>query len=536
MTQLSDTSLSSTFQGLPNEIIGAICSQLPNGDIKSLRLTCRLLRDISYLNFDRVFISANPRNVEVLLAIASHDVFRHRVKEIIWDDAVLKDVANKDNDGPSGYSSGDSDSEDDAANEDKEIMSRDLTYHLRDTVGSANGRLRDICISNAYHSDNKQHRQVEKLMRSRDSLAYWNFLLEQQAEVLESGADEAAFRYAVQRFPRLTKVTVTPATHGFLFMPLYQTPMIRAFPYGFVYPLPRGWPSDESLVLDYSDGFPDGWENEEERKQWRGVCIVSKALADFAETLQISELALDSHKLPTGIDYTIFKRPNADYDNLCKIVKQPGFKSITVSLITGYISDREPEDFDFYRNGMISKLLARAPELESFVYQTDYSHCPGAAEEEEIFVSLSDIFPIDMWSTGKLKHFGLHGILVTQDDLISFLAKLPPTLESVNLSFLAMAGDENYAGLLTDMRDKLNWRHRPSGRRIQIHFSPQPRNISYDGRYLSLDKEVQDYIYEDGPMPFQFVERSTRPFLPPGTGIALDEFDPDFKRTTKYHN
>jgi hypothetical protein len=61
-------------------------------------------------------------------------------------------------------------------------------------------------------------------------------------------------------------------------------------------------------------------------------------------------------------------------------------------------------------------------------------------------------------------------MLITQDDLISFLAKLPSTLQSVELSFLAIAADDNYAGLLTDMQDKLNWRQRPIDQRIQRHF------------------------------------------------------------------
>ena len=528
MAQCAQTSISSDFDNLPVEILRAVCSQLSNADIKSLRLTSRYLRDISHLNLDRVFISANPRNIEVLLAIANHDVFRHCVREIIWDDAVLKDVANKDNDGPSGYSSGESESEDNAADGDEEIMSRDLTYLCKDTVDTSEGRLK--ALDKSYHSDNKQHRQLDNLMRSRDSLAYWNLLLKQQETVLRSGADETAFRYAVQRFPRLNKVTVTPATHGFLFTPLYQTPMIRAFPPGFVYPLPRGWPSDENSALDDSDGFPEGWENEEERKQWRGVGIVSNVLADFAETLQISELSLDSHKLPTGIDYTFFKRPNTDYDNLCKIVEQPGFKSITLSLITAYISDREPEDFDFYRNGRISGLLARASDLESFVYQTDYSHNPGAADEEDIFVSLLDIFPSDMWSTGRLKHFGLRGILVTQDDLVSFLAQLPSTLRSVELSFLAMVDGNDYAGLLRDIRDKLDWRHRPKSQRIQVTISVTSPNVPHHGRYINLDREVREYIYGDGPSPFHVIEGIDESFVPFGTGIVLDEFDTSFRK------
>jgi hypothetical protein len=524
MAQPGDITLSPAFQALPSELVGVICGLLSNSDIKSLRLTCRYLRDKSPLRFDRVFISANPRNIEVLLSISNHDVFRHRVKEIVWDDAVLKSIPDN-SDGPCGYSADENDPDDYAANEDKEWISRDFVRICKESIFLTKSRLIE---KNKYQGENEQQRQFDKLMPSRDSLTYWNFLLQQQEEVIESGADETAFRYAVQRFPRLNKVTITPATHGFLFMPLYQTPMIRAFPSGFVYPIPRGWPSDEHLGYDRPDGYPEGWENDEERKQWRGFCIVSRVLADYAEILQVSELAIDSHKLPTGIDCTFFEKPNAEYDNLCKIVEQPGFNSITLSLITGYVADFDAEDWDFYRDGRISSLLARAPDLEKFIFQTDYSNSSGDNSMQD-FVSLFDIFPIDKWSTGMLKHFGLFGMQVTQDNLISFLAKLPSTLQSVELSFLSMLEGDDYAGLLTDIRDKLGWRHRPRGQRIQVSISVTTVNIPYDGRYICLDKEVQEYIYGDGPSPFHFAEGFSESFVPFGTGIVQDEFDPSFK-------
>lgn len=42
--------------------------------------------------------------------------------------------------------------------------------------------------------------------------------------------DSNVFRYGLQRFPSLKRITITPAAHGWLYTPLYQTPMIRAFP------------------------------------------------------------------------------------------------------------------------------------------------------------------------------------------------------------------------------------------------------------------------------------------------------------------
>jgi hypothetical protein len=74
---------------LPSELQAHIVSGLNNRDKKSLRLTCSTLRDRSPLRIDRVFLSANVRNVEVFPAIADHEIFRKGVTEVIWDDALL---------------------------------------------------------------------------------------------------------------------------------------------------------------------------------------------------------------------------------------------------------------------------------------------------------------------------------------------------------------------------------------------------------------------------------------------------------------
>ncbi|KAG5764754.1 hypothetical protein H9Q72_007170 [Fusarium xylarioides] len=541
---LSDNaSPSPALQALPNELLGSICALLCNRDIKSLRLACRSLRDKSYLRFDRVFISANPSNVDALLAVANHDTFRHRVKEIIWDDTLLREIPATDGYGSYGYSEDENDSdvsaEDEiesdvsAEDEDEEQISRAFVRLCKDSIFLTEGRLVDM---DKYQSDNEAHigtlnevqNQHDNLMPTRGSLAYYTDLLHQQREVLSSSADEEAFRYAIQRFPQLTKVTITPAAHGFLFMPLYETPMIRAFPSGFVYPIPRAWPRDDILRGSPED-CPEGWENDDERKQWRGFCMVSKALDDYADKLQISELVVDGHKLPTGIDYTLFDKPNAEYDSLCRIVARPGFKRLVLSLTNGYRALNFPgsEDLGIYKNGRISNLLAKATDLEEVTLQINDELVSWSCDMED-FISLYDIFPVDIFSAGKLRHFGLCGLSVKQDDLISFLGKLPSTLKSVELSFLALVrGHGTHATMLADIRDKLGWRHRPANQRVKVSISMM-LNVRSEGRYVCLNSEVHEYIYGDGPMPFIASERWEVAHFTWGTGIIYDEFDPGF--------
>jgi hypothetical protein len=515
------------LHSIPNELLGCICAALCNRDIKSLRLTCRTLRDKSNLRFDRVFISANPRNIEVLLAVANHNVFRHRVKEIIWDDSLLRRISTSEGFTPCGYSDDEHDDFDDlAADENKEWMARDYVHLCKESIFYANSRMQE---KNEYEGENEVQKQLDNLVPSRESLALYDDLFCQQKKVLSSGADEEAFRCAIQRFPQLTKVTVTPLAHGFLFMPLYNTPMIRAFPPGFVYPTPRTWPRDDIVGEGSSpEDCPEGWENDVERRQYRGFCIVTKVLADYADKLQISEFDVDNHKLETGIDYTLFEKPNAEYDGLCKIVARPGFKRLVLSLSTGYREGWDgSEDWGIYTNGRISSLLAKAIDLEEIVLQTDYGLDNWACDVKD-FVSLFDIFPVDSFSIGKLKHFGLSGFTVEQDDLISFLGRLPSTLKSVELSFLSIVKpDGNHATVLADIRDKLGWRNRPAGQRIKVSISMRDNQPNH-GRYICLDKEVAEYIYGDGPSPFFTIEGMSGSHFTFGTGIVYDEFDSGF--------
>ncbi|KAH6994799.1 hypothetical protein EDB82DRAFT_567426 [Fusarium venenatum] len=481
----SSTSLAS----LLNELVGSVCDLLCNRDIKSLRLTCRALGNKSTLRFDRVFISANPRNVDVLLGVANHNVFRHRVKEIIWDDSVLPEIPRRNSDEPRGYRADENENETNAhaTNEDQDDISRGFVHLCKHSMSLTSGRAQD---KNKYQGENQVQKQLQSLMPSRDSLAHYQDLLRQQSEVLSSGSDEQAFRHAVQRFPQLTKVTVTPAAHGFLFMPLFQTPMIRALPFGFVYPVIRTWPSDEALGYGSPENCPEGWGNDDERKQWRGFCTVINVLADYADSLQISELVVDNHTLPTGIDYTLFDKPNTEYDSLCKIVARPDFRRIVLSLTTGCRADFDAEDWNIYRNGRISCLLAKAIGLEEVVLKSDYGLNSWSCPIQDS-ISLFDLFPIE-------------------DFFLSLVE-----------------GHGNHADMLANIRDKLSWRNRPASQRIKVSISMK-LNQYHKGRYVCLDKEVQEYLYGDGPPPFIAQEGRMASLFSYGTGIVYDEFDPSF--------
>jgi len=369
-------------------------------------------------------------------------------------------------------------------------------------------------------------------MPSREAVSCYTRLVQQQQSIIQSGAHEDALRYALQesRFPHLTKVTVTPAVHGFLFFPLYEMPMIRAFPFRFVYPIPGGWQCANDVD---QEGDAEPWEDEDEKYKWRGFCLVSRLLADPKVSHNVCELSFDNHKILTGINHFVFDEPNEEYDHLCQVLARPGFKRITLSLLVGYLNDSDPEDWESLKPEGIRGLLANAHDLEVIQFQTDYPvGNTGWAAPTTDFVSIFELFPIDSWSSAnRLKHFGLSGIQVAQDELICVLGRLPPTLRPIELGFLAIfEGRGNYAGILADIRDKLGWRNRTVDQQIKIRLLVKLNQCSTEC-YISVDKEVNDYIYGDGPPPFGVNGAGTSwAMLGNGTGMQCDEFDPDFVR------
>jgi hypothetical protein len=98
--------------------------------------------------------------------------------------------------------------------------------------------------------------------------------------------------YGLKRFPALKRITLTPAAHGWLWAPVYETPMIRAFPKGFNYPIPRGWSEGPIPAKP--------WEDPEVKATYRGFGIITRALTEYPEH-QISELVIDVNYLETGL-------------------------------------------------------------------------------------------------------------------------------------------------------------------------------------------------------------------------------------------
>lgn len=163
------------LSSLPPELGDYIASFLTNRDIKSLRLTSSSVCRTVTLRLERVFIGANPRNIQVAYEVANHETFRKRVKEIIWDETYFnrESVAMRD------YSKNDW-----------------YTRLCRDEIGR-------LAMSKGRPGDAARMRQLAAAMGPVESIEVYKELLRGQSSVLESGADVKAFEYALNRFTSL---------------------------------------------------------------------------------------------------------------------------------------------------------------------------------------------------------------------------------------------------------------------------------------------------------------------------------------------
>lgn len=420
------------MERLPVELLAAVVSFLANKDVKILRLTSKTLKERTLLRLDRVFLSANPRNIEVFRAVADHEEFRQRVKEIIWDDAQLP--------GPSAFP--------DAIQEERQFsvtQVKGVPYWF--VVGCEQG----------YEPLRKFKGRKIDAIPLVESWRYYEQLLQQQDKVISSGADVEAFRYGLDRFAKsLTKVILTTASHGVLDNPFYETPMFRSFPSGFTYPITRAcWPLPATGRASYEC---DSWELEEERRRWRGFPIIMHELA--IQKHEVTEFVIDVNELETGLSCRIFDKPCETYNDFVALLQRPGFRRLDLALLA---DGQYHEDINWlsFRSGFLKRALERMEDphhvsLRVHFYAGGLYDVDGVPNKDSHWVPLQKIFP----PSGKwqnLRHFGLSGMVVDIDELIAVLGALPLTLRSVELSFLLFKKNtpRRFYDLLKAMRDKL---------------------------------------------------------------------------------
>ncbi|KAL3590968.1 hypothetical protein FPOAC2_13173 [Fusarium poae] len=507
---------------LPKELRDEIYAHLKSDDVKNLRATCSAMAKLIPLSFDRVFISANSLNLKVFRAIADDEIIRHQVTEIVWDDARLTTKPDLEEDRD--------EYEEDDVDPDDIVTDNGCPHWFRkwrsDYIDPGSRHLPDY------------------LMSIEESWAYYKLLLEDQRQVLASDADIEAFKYGLQQLPSLKRITITPSTHGRIRNPLYRTPMIRAFPRGFDYPMPTAWPGFTEELSERLDVLPWVAKNdrpyqevygpdctaEAYRAKWRGYRVVARTLAEHDDH-HITELHIGGNEVGSGLNCRIFDKRCVEYDDLVTLLKRPGFRYLNLDLFTGLL---ECKDWKSYKSGLLHDALAQAKDLEHMCLRSTMEINGGSSEQldwekiERYVFPLRTVFPIDQWP--RLRHFGISQMFVQIDDFMELLSALPRTLRSVELSNLAWGSlTHRTRELLHSMRDVLDWRSRPVEERPMIHMiapgSAQGEGDK-DGWYVEIDDLVYSFIYGEGENPFTAHPDVIYPWE---GGVRRDIFNPGFK-------
>ncbi|CAG8052723.1 unnamed protein product [Penicillium salamii] len=558
------STMTSTGQiALPLELWLQITSYLPTRDIKSMRLAGKQFSNAVELPLQRVFLSPNPLNIAVFRAVAEHERFRHQVREIIWDDArlprgplirrrlpgleggLVSDEEESDNeteisrykgsydlDWPFEYSDEEDQDEDDEWGGDPyNELRKSSKFKIKDCpiwfkagcAASVEGAYeRQMNVDDGIYAidmDRADYKSIRELGSIGPPLSdCWEFyrtLVRQQDDVLAAKSDEEAFIHGLKQFPALTKVTVTPAAHGFLFNPLYQTPMIRSFPRGFNYPIPRGWPLPAHAQPEEVYSYPWNRLNEVQKERFHGFRIVVRALAE--QKNDVVEFSLDSRLLRTGINCTILD-DSEEYNHLATLLQKPGFRRLDLSFTLGGTWESFPHQ-------KLHDILRGAGDLEHLSLATTGLDDDNERKNLNITpVPLKDIFPIEKWP--KLRHFELSRFIVSESDMISFLSELPATVRSVQLSFLIFVDNgNNWNSFLMKMRKGIRegrlWSDSHRQPNVTIGYR---QDVSLPGRATWVGEEIDEYLYGNDERRFS---------LPPtylsrqGYGSGTDQLDPD---------
>lgn len=482
----------------PLELISSIVSFLPNKDVKSLRLTCKALGEISPFSSSRVFLSANSLNIQVFRAIADHPKFRHEIREIIWDDArfvfapLIGETVHPSYEGYPIWFLGE-------CQENRYRMKR-----------------RKYSDMDQPHHVARQH-QMDTQMPLKDCWKYYQELRDDQTSVIGSKDDEKAFLYGLERFPRLKRVTVTPAAQGWLFAPLYETPMIRAFPYGFNYPIPRGRHCDP-VDCRVVEPLPWSEATEDYKELWRGARIVLRLLSQV-EKHNVSELSFDSKQLHTGLNFWIFDRPCEEYNQFAAIMKRPGFRRLHLSLLTG-----SSGDWTGLQSGLFRQAVSLAKELTHVHLSTTFNDGSHSSMKDPP-IPLKEVLPIEVWP--NLSHLALSRFSVDTSELMGILKLAPSSLRSLELGFIEFPFDELcLTGLLERMREELDWTERDQPLKPTVTIAMEGHHI-WPGRFIKLSDDVACFLYGSGENPLDGTDtRSPKG----GYGTNHDLFEAEYTR------
>ncbi|KAL2865079.1 uncharacterized protein BJX67DRAFT_359215 [Aspergillus lucknowensis] len=529
---------------LPPELFDLIGQYLSGADRKNLRLTSRTLHKKAPFHIKRVFLSPCHRDIEVFRAILADDHRRQEVRELVWDDTKFYPPPQR------HHPAVDLDSDPDSEEEWMPPMHGDFVVECDwepapESEDAKRARLRELYPSlykcalttPAHWFWMPQQETVVDTMEDATGKAFSRWfpvpdadalrmrendeitkrLAAEQTEIINAGIDRELFRAGLLSFPRLERVIVTPTAHRmFPFLHEYDTPLLRCLPNGF-----RAYNAEDWIPLH--SAFDDAPYDECSRWRWRGFNIVVEELNNLRGRHHVSELLVNPGRKLMGVNHNLFwhpESPASTYATLYQLFQTVQLTRLELSLRMPSLS----KDWDFLRNGLLKRALAQLTQLEVLsLYTTVETNIDVRHFHTETDATcLTDYLSPHAWP--HLRSLTLGRLLVLHDDLLTFIRALPAHVVDLNLETVKIyAGDWRslYASVKEDITITRGTGQRTDyAPRRRFRFSTQQQTTS---RFICVDDDLHEFLYGDGPNPFDGD-------LPPhriqfGFGVVIDEYD-----------
>ncbi|KAK2751439.1 hypothetical protein FQN55_000713 [Onygenales sp. PD_40] len=473
--------MASFFTSLSNELLYAIFDNLPNSDIKNIRLTSRFLYIVTPLKLDRVFLSSFRKDLDTLRSIAAHPVYSRQIKEIVWDDTRL---------------------------EVPKLESAEYVQRQAMILNSAQPLLDNLVASAATSMEQQDYLRHDYLMTVYDRLMRWDRglwllirLRDEQHSILESYEDVETFRFALTAFPHLRRVTIA----GHWYRPdgqphRFLTPLIRSLPSW----LRDAWPH---YCLEVPSRYKRCPHYAHDTPVSRGYHAAIRELCK--STRLISEFVVD----PTGQgvciydNFDILSPPNDDFSTF--IQRHP----LTTLEYTLHLFQsnrnfhRNRTHLDLYRSRHISNsywshILNHGPlkanlscldQLEHFTLSSSWQATICHIGKT---VRLMDSLPAGCWS--NLRSFSLRRFPLRLDDLIQFLSALPTPLLSLKLS-LVFFPEIPWEQALPILGSTLGWTSHPH---TMPKFTVELQVKEHGSKIIVLQDELRRFFEGTAANPF----------------------------------
>ncbi|PGH12629.1 hypothetical protein AJ79_04127 [Helicocarpus griseus UAMH5409] len=476
---------------LANELLCAIFSLLPNSDLKSIRLTCKFLYTVTPLRLSRVYISPFKRDLDTLRSVAYHPVFCNQVIEIVWDDRCLH------------------------LDDHRVISATHYNEFKRKNTESFYEMLADVaevtclalwagCFREYPVGENGDLGKWEQIHHLLMRLFY------EQQSTLESYEDVETFRFALQAFPHLRRVTIAGNCETRSGQPhKYATPLMRSLPPWLL----ERWPC---RIVRFCGLY---------KPPLRGYYAAIRELSR-SSSHSVSEFIVE----PTyyGADHQDFRLFSSPNEHLTSFFARNPLTTLEYTLnLCGSRPDCSCCQWTDITKQIFKMTFSATETLEHFALNTNMK---PTRYYSDIAVPLQGILPVQHWRA--LRSFSLRGFVLMLKDTVLFLSSLPSTIASLEFHHTVFC-DTTWENALVRIGHELGWSSNPStmpALTISLRLGdPCRRIVLCDelGRFFEGGAEnpftTEGDLNEDGAFSLP-IGRIRADAVRPGFGCVLDEF------------